>query len=233
MAPRRHSETAPAFLFFPRDWLVSTVGMPREAKGLHIDLLCISWDSGPLPNSARWRASAFGADPKDAARLWSLVRPRWRLTRQGWINRRLEKYRRELRGKRAQAKSAAAARWTDPKSASGAHASGISGRHADAMLPGMLPASDPQMLNGSSSIASSSSSSKRNNRRRPPPDVPPPFKVYFAIAKRAFAEEPSEEPGAIAERFKRLCAEQGKPYDADITGRAMRAADNARRKVDK
>jgi uncharacterized protein YdaU (DUF1376 family) len=233
MARRSRGEPhkPPAFQFYARDWLASTIGMPRDAKGVHIDFLCISWDSGPLPNSARWRERALGAAPKETARLWAYVRPRWTLTKRGWIHRRLEQYRRELATKRAQAQSAAAARWTgaDPESASPEHAARISGEHADALRARTPSASDPHVLNGYTRSSSSSASPERTYRRRPPPVyAAPPFKVYAAIAKRAFAEEPIAELGAVAERFKRLCAEQGKPYNAEITGRALRAAERAR-----
>jgi uncharacterized protein YdaU (DUF1376 family) len=38
----------PAFLFYFRDWLVSTQLMSAEEKGMYIDLLCHQADKGPL-----------------------------------------------------------------------------------------------------------------------------------------------------------------------------------------
>jgi hypothetical protein len=61
-----------------------------------------------------------------------------------------------------------------------------------------------------------------------------PFKVYAAIAREAIdtsvLDDRSEDFGNYAEWFKRRCAQQGLPYDADITRRAVDAAWLAREK---
>jgi hypothetical protein len=62
-----------------------------------------------------------------------------------------------------------------------------------------------------------------------------PFSVYAAIATRALdeslREDRDESLGNVAERFKRLCADQRKPYDGEITRRAVAAAVTARDKA--
>lgn len=70
----------------------------------------------------------------------------------------------------------------------------------------------------------------------PPPSVNGriPFKVYAALASQAvansLADDKSDDLGNIAEHFKRLCAQQGKPYSATLVQRAVDAAWAAREK---
>jgi uncharacterized protein YdaU (DUF1376 family) len=212
---------------YARAWLSSTLGMSREVKGAYIDLLCWEWDNGPLPHSSAGRARIFGAaHTKDAVRIWSALRAKFTRTARGWINKRLEAQREELAAHRAKAKVAAEARWDGPNSnrassehrssmprASSEHAPSMSATHAQPMLNGCTPTPTP----------------KRTYNRRTAP-VQPPFKVIAAIAARAFAEEPTDDLGAVAERMKRLCAQQNKACSADMMGRALRAVEVARAK---
>lgn len=39
----------PAVLFYTKDWLVDTMGMTYEEKGIYIDLLCLQHQNGHLP----------------------------------------------------------------------------------------------------------------------------------------------------------------------------------------
>jgi hypothetical protein len=73
----------------------------------------------------------------------------------------------------------------------------------------------------SSASASSSVDQDQPAASRP---VSVPFKIYAAIATKALAEEPTDDLGELAERFKRQCARQGLPYDAGITQKAIGAA---------
>lgn len=225
---RGEPEKPPAFQFYPKAWLSSTFGMSREIKGAYIDLLAYEWDNGPLPHSPAWRARALGVDAKDGARIWAALRPKFVRTARGWINRRLEDQRRELEAHRAKASGAARARWDGSNShrASSEHAASICSDDAQGMLPSMAHASPEHMLNGCTPTPTPTP--KRNNRRTAPVQPAPPFRVYAAIAARAFDEEPDQDLGTVSERFKRLCAEQRKPYNADITGRALRAVEMAR-----
>ena len=68
----------PAFQFYARDWLSSTLGMPWDVAGVYIHLLAWSWDNGPLPDDAKWRARVLGSStPQAHARLWKAVCSRW------------------------------------------------------------------------------------------------------------------------------------------------------------
>jgi uncharacterized protein YdaU (DUF1376 family) len=232
---RGEPQKPPAFQFYPKAWLSSTFGMSREIKGAYIDLLAYEWDNGPLPHSPAWRARALGTDAKNGARIWAALRSKFVRTARGWINRRLEGQRRELAAHRAQAKTAAAARWDGPKSkrASSEHAASMPDGHAQAMLPSMGAASNGHVLNGCTPTPSPTPSPtpKRTNRRRTAGYASPPFKVYAAIARRAFDEEPTnDDRGAVAERMKRFFAQQHKACDVEMMGRAIRAVEVARAK---
>jgi len=183
----------PAFQFYARDWLSSTLGMPWEVAGVYIHLLAWSWDNGPLPKSSVWRRRVIGPD---AVRLWHGVKKRWKKTKDGWINERLEQQRREqitfaLRGEKG-----AKVRWQ------------ASAKH----MPKRWPAS-----------ASSSAVDQDQPAASRPVSVPS-FKAYKAIAYQAIDEEPTDDLGAIAERFKTICAKQQIPYDSRITQKAVDAA---------
>jgi hypothetical protein len=62
----------------------------------------------------------------------------------------------------------------------------------------------------------------------PDQDQPAPpvrtFNAYKAIAYQAIDEEPTDDLGAIAERFKTICAKQRIAYNSRITQKALDAA---------
>jgi hypothetical protein len=63
---------------------------------------------------------------------------------------------------------------------------------------------------------------------RPLDEIPP---GYLELAKRALNDalrDKTRDVATIAARFERLCAAEGKPYDADLTRRAVAAAIAAR-----
>lgn len=219
----------PAFLFYVRDWLSSTLGMARDVKGAYVDLLCWSWDNGPLPDDPRWRQRVIGGSTQTAARLWAALRSRWRHTARGWINPRLERQRRAIADYSARAKKAAQARWhpaAGDATACTEHATSTASRTARRMLRGTLSAPARAVLEPSISV--SVSVSEEDQPAAPPPVYAPPFKTYAAIAALALDETPTDDLGAIAETFKSLCARQQIPYDADITRRAIDAVIRSR-----
>jgi len=187
----------PAFQFYARDWLSSTLGMPWDVAGLYIHLLAWSWDNGPLPKSAIWRRRVIGPD---AVRLWNGVKKRWKKTKDGWINERLEHQRRGQMTFASRGEKGAKARWQ------------ASPKH----MPNRWPAS-----------ASASASADLN---KPAAARPVHFRVYAAIAGKVLkqTEDLDLAPSEIAEEFKRACAKQELPYDATITTKALDAAQAAR-----
>jgi len=223
----------PAFQMYAQSWLASTRGMPHDVKGAYIDLLCWAWDNGPLPNSPAWRARVFGTNAKETARLWAALRHKFVRIAQGWINARLEEQRGELAAYQARAKNAADARWhgSDSHQASVEHASSTCSNDAKPMPASIAQASREHMLNGSTVPVPLSLSVDRTHRRRTPPvNRRAPFKVYAAIATQVLTDTPTDDHGEHADRFKWACAEQGLPYDIEIAGRALRAAERGQRR---
>lgn len=207
----------PAFQFYARDWLSSTLGMPWDVAGVYIHLLAWSWDNGPLPNDPRWRARIIGPEAK---RLWSEVQPRWRRSARGWINPRLERQRELQAHYRERAHKGAEQRWHQ--------AASIDQAHAKSMLGGERQASLKHVLNGCSSSASASSD--QDQPVAPRPVYMPPLKAYFAIAKRLIAAAPDADLGELAAQFKAACADQRIVYDGEITRKAIDAVLHARRR---
>jgi len=215
---RGEPEKPPAFQFYARAWLASTRGLSYEAKGAFIDALSWQWDNGGLPDDPRWRQAFFGSRAT-AARLWGQIVHKFARVDGRMVNARLEGQRAELRAFSEHAATAAAARWSASPCAKGSteHASGMPSGMAGADAHGMPDACTPD------------SRLQTPNKNKPAaPGRALPFKVYAAIAMRAVVDEPSDDLGAIGERFKRLCARQHLPYDADITQRAIDAARHVR-----
>jgi len=47
------TKDAPAFDLYTADWLSGTLTMSYEEKGLYLDLLCLQWETGSLPDDAQ------------------------------------------------------------------------------------------------------------------------------------------------------------------------------------
>jgi uncharacterized protein YdaU (DUF1376 family) len=181
----------PAMQFYVRDWLVSTVGMPLEAKGLHIDLLCIAWDKGPLPDDPQWRQRVAGVSAEAAGALWAILAPRWKKTRAGWINPRLERQRRERDDYRARAVHAARMRWASTEQ--------------DLEHPSGIPrASAARMLNRSTSSSSSTSKDPDQDPRVPRAEISTVRQQLKAAIHGWLDLEPEIPEGELAERVKAL-----------------------------
>jgi len=212
----------PAFQFYPRDWLSSTLGMPWDVAGVYIHLLAWSWDNGPLPNDPDWRARVIGPE---AVRLWAAVSKRWKKTARGWINLRLERQREIQATFSAHGKQAAGKRWADAQSMP----AGMSRAYAQAM-PASTHRAMPKRSSSSSSASSSSEDQDQPGAERPVYTAPP--KAYRAIAYAAIArtaqEAKPDDLGAITEHFKTICAQQHKRYDPDIARIAIDGALAAR-----
>ena len=104
---------APAFQFYPADWVMSTRTIPAEARGVYIDLLSYSWTEGGLPADLDGLHSYVGLPKAKFERLWDAhLSRRWESDGNGrLLNARQEKERDKQR------------RWRE-KSAKGGRASG-------------------------------------------------------------------------------------------------------------
>ena len=97
----------PAFQLYARDWLMSTRHLSPEARGIYMDLLCLSWDKGGIPASHEGLPAYLAVTPAKLKRLWPLISEKWVEAEPGVLrNPRQEKQRaemEELRNKRAEA----------------------------------------------------------------------------------------------------------------------------------
>jgi uncharacterized protein YdaU (DUF1376 family) len=62
---------APAFQFYPADWVMSTRTMPAEARGVYIDLLSFSWTEGGLPDDLDGLHGYVGLTPAKFKVIWA------------------------------------------------------------------------------------------------------------------------------------------------------------------
>lgn len=101
------SEMPPAIQFYIRDWLMATRALPLEARGLHLDLLCISWDQEGIPTDPTELLPLLAITRGKWNKVWPLIESKWTEAEPGRLrNPRQEKQRREvleLRAKRAEA----------------------------------------------------------------------------------------------------------------------------------
>ena len=212
----------PAFQFYAGDWLSSTLGMAAELKGIYVDLLCWSWENGPLPDDPAWRQRVIGGSAETAARRWAAIRKRWKKTARGWVNLRLERQRKVQQILRARAQAAAARRWDLPLFQRDRADRKVESRRIRPHVSSIEHALRKQLLDRSPSPSPSPSPSE--DRREPaPPVYRPPFKVYAAIAGCAVDQTPSGDLGEITEAFKGICVRQQIPYDGEIARKAIDA----------
>lgn len=61
---------APAFQFYPGDWVMSTRTMPPEARGVYIDLLAYAWTEKGLPADLEGLHTFLGIGKAKFDRLW-------------------------------------------------------------------------------------------------------------------------------------------------------------------
>lgn len=88
---------APAFQFYPGDWLLKTKGMSAAARGCYIDMLATSWAIGPIKDTPRDLVAAMSLSPFDPSfeSIWGEIKPKWDLGPNGWTNEKLEAVRAE------------------------------------------------------------------------------------------------------------------------------------------
>lgn len=88
---------APAFQFYAKEFLSGTLRFKLEPLGAYAKLLAWSWDNGPVPKDIHDLASILGVPPAKARTVFAVISSKWKLTKRGYVNQRLEKQRRELR----------------------------------------------------------------------------------------------------------------------------------------
>jgi uncharacterized protein YdaU (DUF1376 family) len=88
----------PAFLFYPRDFLVGTQTLALDDVGAYIRCLAYQWDTGAVPgDSIEALASVLVCPPAEAAARWAGIRHKFIRQLDGrWVNLRLEREREKL-----------------------------------------------------------------------------------------------------------------------------------------
>lgn len=112
-------ERAPAFSFYARDFLASTVTMNLMVRGAYITLLAYQWDHGDVPDDPEALGMMLGCSGQQAHRLWLKLSPKFTRSPDGRLrNSRLERERTKQLDRRAalaeNGKKGAESRW-DPK----------------------------------------------------------------------------------------------------------------------
>lgn len=113
---------APAFQFYAADFLVGTLEMSLAETGLYIKLLALSWDKGPLPLETSRLARMAGTSEEQFLELWEAVQPKWKRTKAGYINERLETQRAKRKAFADAQAEKAKRRWRGKSGNAGAYA---------------------------------------------------------------------------------------------------------------
>lgn len=98
----------PYVSFYCSDWLGDSKvrRMSLEARAVHFELICHSWDIGPIPaGEPLLVARLLGLTQKKYEALWEEIKPCWQQEGNDWWSPRLEKERAKQRAKRKGRKS--------------------------------------------------------------------------------------------------------------------------------
>jgi uncharacterized protein YdaU (DUF1376 family) len=88
---------APWFPQYAKDWLMQTVELSYEQKGIHHDLLCLSWERDiPIDSDAVRRLTR--CTPSTWRKVWPVLEPRWLEVDGKRINEWLETQRQKTLG---------------------------------------------------------------------------------------------------------------------------------------
>lgn len=108
----------PYFPFYGSDWLGDSKvrRMSLEARAVHLELLCHSWNIGPIPaGEPRVVAHLLGLSQKKFEALWQQIAPCWQQEGGDWWSPRLEKVRAKQKGKRKGGKAGGEAKQNGSK----------------------------------------------------------------------------------------------------------------------
>jgi len=174
MASRKLTAKAPAFQFYPTDFLSDpkVMVMTAEEVGAYWLLICACWLDGELPNDARYLAKLAKLSDEQFARVWPAVERCFRATDTGYTHGRLERERAKQREYR-KAKSVsglrgAKSRWQKDGTA----------MRSPSTKNG-TPIVLPMAKDGSSSLSSSSSSTSVIKNIPPKEPADPRVKTFI------------------------------------------------------
>lgn len=82
---------SPAFSFYAKDFMLSTVTMSLAERGAYITLLAYQWDRGTVPSGAVELSRLFGCSASQAKAYWSVLADKFEIGADGMLrNHRLE-----------------------------------------------------------------------------------------------------------------------------------------------
>lgn len=116
------NEKAPAFQFYPKDFLTDShvVAMTLQELGAYITLLCLCWMEGSLPIDLAALARLCRVSPLTFERLWPALEPCFTIVNDRLVQPRIERERRKQETWRA-LKVEAGKKGGRPKKADGKH----------------------------------------------------------------------------------------------------------------
>lgn len=80
--------------WFHGDFLRSTAGWTLMEQAVYWRLLCTQWEAGPLPNDTARLAAITGIAEAEFTPVWqSIVAKKFKSTKRGLVNRRMEEHR--------------------------------------------------------------------------------------------------------------------------------------------
>lgn len=132
---------APAFQFYPADFMMGTLAMPPDQVGGYIRLLCYQWEHGPIQDDSALLCRITGCTTDAVAS----IRHKFGICQDGSLaNERLEKVRAAQLEYRKKQAERAVSRWEKAKSSNSA-------------MPAHMPAHMPESCSLSLSLSSEDS----------------------------------------------------------------------------
>jgi len=199
----------PAYPMYAQDFDMDTASWPEAAVGIHVRLMNYSWINGPLPDDPEALTRIARANPENFEKFWnSLIKPKWKKTKEGLVSRRLEEergLRREyVEKQREKGKKSAQKRWGKVTTVK------------PELQPGVQPEDKPE---GQPEGNSSSSSSKKKKDiadapkkgASPNPDIKTFIDYAFSTFQKTFNEKMLVDGGKDSSLIKKMLG----TYDLD------------------
>lgn len=177
--PDSTSGKAPAFQFYPKDFLSDSnvVGMSMQERGVYITLICICWQDHSIPADVAQLARQCSTPLRAFQRIWPAVEKCFRKSGASrLVHPRLERERMKQADYRRRQSDASRKRWDKPEPSQRIPKPGI-------------PTAVPKPSSALSDLQSASASAERNSRASLSPGSDPSL---------------SDRAGAFLERYQAL-----------------------------
>lgn len=215
------AEKAPAFQFYPNDFLMdgNVAGMSLQERGAYITLLCICWKEQSLPSDLGRLARMVGVPLTVFRRLWPALVPCFQIAAGRLTHKRLELERRKqdaYRRRQSEAGKASAAQRATTVQPDGNHGS------TDAQPEPNSALSD---LPSSSSIFEVQEQKQRGGPRHQPPEHPDDNVGVITKIAHEVIDALGPDDGDLVEAVKSRCANLHIDYNS---ASVLKALDSAR-----